>query len=201
MEFPSKIIEEAVNQFKTLPGVGKKTAVRLVLSLAKQQKQDISSFAQAIDSLAKEMKQCKVCKNFSDDDICRICANPLRDNGLICVVQDMRDVIAIENTGQYKGLYHVIGGVISPMDGIGPDELEIDSLVKRLQQGNIREIIFALSATMEGDTTMFYISKQMRGLDTKISSISRGIAIGGELEYVDEVTLGRSLQSRVPYQS
>ena len=201
MEFPSKVLEKAVEQFKTLPGVGNKTALRLVLHLVKQSETSLDEFEKAIAGLRKSLHNCKVCQNISDSEICGICSNPSRDSSQVCVVQDLRDVMAIEGTGQYNGLYHVLGGVISPMDGIGPDELKVRELVERATSGEIREMIFALSATMEGDTTIFYLSKQVEPFGVKLSTISRGIAVGGELEYVDEVTLGRSLMMRIPYEA
>lgn len=200
MNFSSKLLEQAVAEFGRLPGVGQKTALRLVLHLLKQPESDVSRFADALTRLKSEIKHCKTCHNISDHEECEICASPKRDAGLVCVVEDMRDVMAIENTNQYHGVYHVLGGLISPMDGIGPADLMIESLVQRLEQGNATEIILALSATMEGDTTIFYLYKKLRHLGIPITTIARGIAFGGELEYVDEVTLGRSIATRVPYE-
>lgn len=199
MEFSSKLIEQAVNHFSRLPGVGKKTALRYVLHLIKQTQEDVNGFSDTMKALKHDLKFCQVCYTISDHDTCEVCANPIRNQQLICVVQDYRDVMAIENTGLYKGVYHVLGGLISPMDGIGPSNLNIEQLVKRVQEGSIQEIILALNATMEGETTCFYLYKKLAGFDVAISSIARGIAVGDELEYTDEVTLGRSIQNRVPY--
>jgi recombination protein RecR len=200
MNFSSKLLEQAVAEFGKLPGVGQKTALRLVLHLLKQPDVDVSRFTEALDRLKREIRHCSVCHNISDNNICEICAALKRDKGLICVVEDTRDVMAIENTGQYQGVYHVLGGLISPMDGIGPADLQVESLIKRLEQGGVQEVILALSATMEGDTTIFYLYKKMKDFGVQISTIARGIAFGGELEYVDEVTLGRSIATRVPYE-
>lgn len=197
MNLPSKTLEEAVEAIATLPGIGKKTALRLVLHLLKE---DESATFQLTDSLTKlksNIKYCKECHNISDDEVCSICSSAFRESETICVVEDLRDVIAIENTAQYNGKYHVLGGVISPMEGVGPDELKIESLIKKC--GNISELIMALPSTMEGDTTVFYIQKKLKGLDLKISTLARGIPIGGELEYADEITLGRSILERVNY--
>lgn len=199
MEFSSKLIEQAVNHFSRLPGVGKKTALRYVLHLIKQTQEDVNGFSDTVKALKYDLKFCQVCYTISDHDVCEVCANPIRNQQLICVVQDYRDVMAIENTGLYKGVYHVLGGLISPMDGIGPSNLNIEQLVKRVDEGHIQEIILALNATMEGETTCFYLYKKLAGFDVAISSIARGIAVGDELEYTDEVTLGRSIQNRVPY--
>lgn len=199
MEFPSKLIEEAVQQFSQLPGIGKKTALRLVLYLLKQEKDSTTRFTQALDNLRENIRYCTQCHNISDDDVCSICASHRRDRSLICVVEDIHDVLAIENTSQYNGLYHVLGGIISPMDGIGPDELNVESLVERVDAGEVKEIILALSATMEGDTTSFYITKKINGKGVRVSTIARGIPFGGELEYTDEITLGRSILTRVNY--
>ncbi|MBI3142782.1 MAG: recombination protein RecR [Bacteroidetes bacterium] len=197
MEFPSKAIQQAVAAFKSLPGIGNKTAVRLVLHLAKQEPEALRAFELAVSMLREHLRYCDTCFNLSDDAVCHICANTQRDHTKVCVVQDIRDVMAIESTGQYRGVFHVLGGLISPMDGVGPNTLKINELVKRVQAGGIDEVIFALSATMEGDTTVFYASKQIKPLGVAITSIAKGIAIGGELEFVDEVTLGRSIASRV----
>jgi recombination protein RecR len=199
MEFSSKIIEEAVGQFTKLPGIGKKTALRLVLHLLKQDEDIARSFSDSVLKLKSDLKYCKHCYNISDQDVCSICLDPKRDSGQVCVVEDLRDVMAIENTGQYKGVYHVLGGLISPIDGVGPDDITIDQLGSRIGENKVQELIFALAATMEGDTTMFYISKKLKELNVKITTIARGIAVGGELEYADEITLGRSIQSRIPY--
>jgi recombination protein RecR len=199
MNFSSKLLEDAVVEFARLPGVGQKTALRLVLHLLNQDKEDVERFSTAINKLRNEIQFCQVCLNISDSPVCQICASPKRDHSMICVVEDTRDVMAIENTNQYNGVYHVLGGLISPMDGIGPTDLEVDSLVERLKTNVTKEVIFALSATMEGDTTLFYLHKRLKNFDIVISTIARGIAFGGELEYVDEITLGRSITTRVPY--
>lgn len=200
MEYPSAAIQKAVEAFKSLPGIGNKTAMRLVLHLIKQNEGKLREFESAVSSLRTDIKYCSICRNLSDNDVCSVCSNPRRDHSRICVVQDVRDVLAIESTSQYTGAYHVLGGVISPMDGIGPDDLHIASLVNRVKKGDIDEVIFALSATMEGDTTIFYTSKQLKETKVKISTIAKGIAVGGELEYIDEITLGRSLLARVPFE-
>lgn len=189
-------MEKAVNEFAKLPGIGRKTAMRLVLYLLRQDTAMVESFGNALITLKHEVKYCKVCHNISDTEVCRLCGNPQRDVSTICVVENIQDVMAVENTQQFKGLYHVLGGVISPMDGIGPSDLEIDSLVKRVEAGGIREVILALSSTMEGDTTNFYIFRKLSRFDVKLSIIARGISIGDELEYTDEVTLGRSIVNR-----
>lgn len=199
MNFSSKLLEDAVAEFSKLPGIGQKTALRLVLHLLNQDKAEVEKFGVAISRLRNEIQFCSVCMNISDTPVCQICASHKRDRSLICVVEDTRDVMAIENTSQYNGLYHVLGGLISPMDGIGPADLQIDSLINRVKAGEVQEIIFALSATMEGDTTIFYLDKRLKSFNINISTIARGIAFGGELEYVDEVTLGKSIASRVPY--
>jgi len=201
MNFSSKLLEGAVAEFAKLPGVGQKTALRLVLHLLNQDKDDVERFSTAINKLRNEIQFCGVCHNIADQPVCEICSAPKRDRGLICVVEDTRDVMAIENTSQYNGLYHVLGALISPMDGIGPADLEVDSLIERLRSGEVKEVIFALSATMEGDTTIFYLHKRLKDFNINISTIARGIAFGGELEYVDEITLGRSITTRVPYES
>ena len=194
--FASPLLENAVNEFAKLPGIGRKTAMRLVLYLLRQDTAMVESFGNALITLKHEVKYCKVCHNISDTEVCRLCGNPQRDASTICVVENIQDVMAVENTQQFKGLYHVLGGVISPMDGIGPSDLEIDSLVKRVEAGGIREVILALSSTMEGDTTNFYIFRKLSRFDVKLSIIARGISIGDELEYTDEVTLGRSIVNR-----
>ncbi|WP_183557655.1 recombination mediator RecR [Mucilaginibacter sp. SP1R1] len=201
MNFSSKLLENAVAEFAKLPGVGQKTALRLVLHLLNQDKQEVERFSGAISKLRNEIQFCSVCHNISDLSICEICASNKRDRSLICVVEDTRDVMAIENTNQYNGVYHVLGGLISPMDGIGPSDLQVDTLVERLKTNEAKEIIFALSATMEGDTTLFYLHKRVKSFNITISTIARGIAFGGELEYVDEITLGRSITTRVPYEN
>lgn len=199
MNFSSKLLEQAVDEFGRLPGVGQKTALRLVLHLLKQPEVEVARFAEALLHLKQDIRYCVQCHNLSDQEICEVCASPKREKGLICVVEDTRDVMAIENTDQYRGVYHVLGGLISPMDGVGPADLFIDDLVQRVQAGDISEVILALSATMEGDTTIFYLYKRLKDSGVKITTIARGIAFGGELEYVDEVTLGRSIATRVPY--
>lgn len=200
MHFSSKLLEQAVEEFGKLPGVGKKTALRLVLHLLKQPDGDMNRFAHSLTQLKEHIKHCKVCYNISDVEECEICRSVKRDHGTICVVEDTRDVMAIENTEQYQGVYHVLGGLISPMDGVGPSDLKIDGLIDRVKNGEIKEVILALSATMEGDTTIFYLYRKLREFSVQITTIARGIAFGGELEYVDEVTLGRSIMTRVPYE-
>ena len=201
MNFSSKLLEDAVAEFAKLPGVGQKTALRLVLHLLKQDRAEVDRFSISISKLRNEIQFCQTCHNISDHLICQICSAPKRDKGTICVVEDTRDVMAIENTNQYNGLYHVLGGLISPMDGVGPSDLEVDTLVERLKDDEVKEVIFALSATMEGDTTLFYLNKRLKSFNITISTIARGIAFGGELEYVDELTLGRSIATRVPYEN
>ena len=201
MNYSSKLLEKAVEEFAKLPGIGKKTALRLVLNLLNREVDDVTRFATAITSLREEVRFCKKCHNISDIEICQLCSNPSRDNSTLCVVEDIRDVMAIENTQQYRGLYHVLGGVISPMDGIGPQHLNIESLIDKVNSGEVKEIIFALSTTMEGDTTNFYIFKKLKEAPVKVSTIARGIAFGDELEYADEITLGRSITNRLPYES
>ncbi len=201
MEFSSKLLENAVYEISQLPGIGKRTALRLVLHLLKQPTEQTSRLAGALESLRNQIKFCSSCHNISDLTICEICANPKRDKSVVCVVEDIRDVMAIENTSQFRGLYHVLGGKISPMEGIGPQNLTIDSLVNRVRQGDIKELIFALSSTMEGDTTNFYIYKKLDGLPVVTSTIARGVAVGDELEYADEVTLGRSILNRIPFEN
>ncbi len=200
MELSSKKLEKAVNEMAQLPGIGKRTALRLVLHLLKQPKEQTQFLAEALQSMREEIKFCNNCNTLSDNDICEICANPKRDKSIICVVEDIRDVMAIENTGLYKGLYHVLGGRISPIDGIGPSQLSIFPIVEKVKAGEVKELIFALSSTMEGDTTNFYIYKQIQEYSINVSTIARGIAIGDELEYTDEVTLGRSLLHRIPFE-
>jgi recombination protein RecR len=201
MNFSSKLLEDAVAEFAKLPGVGQKTALRLVLHLLKQECEEVDRFSGAITKLRHGIQFCQNCHNISDQLICEICSAPKRDKGTICVVEDTRDVMAIENTNQYNGQYHVLGGLISPMDGVGPSDLEVDTLIGRLKDDEVKEIIFALSATMEGDTTLFYLNKRLKIFNITISTIARGIAFGGELEYVDELTLGRSIATRVPYEN
>jgi len=201
--FSSRLLQAAVEEFSRLPGIGKKTALRLVLHLLRQEKEDVIRFSEAISRLRQEVIYCTQCHNISDQALCEICRSPRRDNTVICVVEDIRDVIAIENTGQFHGLYHVLGGIISPMDGIGPNDLAIDSLQQRVEKNKetIQEVILALSTTMEGDTTNFYLFKKLKPYHVGISVIARGIAIGDDLEYADEVTLGRSIINRTPYQN
>jgi recombination protein RecR len=201
MNFSSKLLEDAVAEFAKLPGIGQKTALRLVLHLLNRDKDEVQKFSSAISKLRNEIQFCQTCHNISDRAVCEICASHKRDHSLICVVEDTRDVMAIENTSQYNGVYHVLGGLISPMDGIGPGDLQVDSLVERLKDTTVKETIFALSATMEGDTTIFYLHKRLKQFPINISTIARGIAFGGELEYVDEITLGRSIVTRVPYEN
>jgi len=200
MDFSSKLLENAVYEMSQLPGIGKRTALRLVLHLLKQPSEQTQRLSSALETLRGTVKFCSSCHNISDVEICEICANPKRDENLVCVVEDIRDVMAIENTGQFKGLYHVLGGKISPMEGIGPQDLTIQSLINKGKEGKIKELIFALSSTMEGDTTNFYIYKQLEGLDISTSTIARGISVGDELEYADEVTLGRSIVNRIPFE-
>lgn len=194
-------MERAVESFSQLPGVGRKTALRLVLHLLRQPLEDVDSFTDAVTRVRHDVKYCKVCHNISDTDICSICSDPRRDGSVVCVVENIQDVMAIENTQQYHGLYHVLGGIISPMDGIGPHDLSIDSLVERIDEGGVKEVILALASTMEGDTTNFYISRKLKDKEVKLSIIARGISVGDELEYTDEVTLGRSILNRTPFQS
>lgn len=201
MEFSSKLLQTAVDEMSQLPGVGKRTALRFVLHLLRQPETQTQQLTTALNKVRTEIKFCKKCHNISDAEICHICTSTKRDQSVICVVEDIRDVLAIENTSSFNGLYHVLGGKISPMDGVGPNNLQIKSLVNRVKQGNIEELIFALSATMEGDTTNFYIYKQLGDLPIKTSTIARGIAVGNELEYADEVTLSRSIQNRIPFES
>lgn len=201
MEFSSKLLENAVNEMSQLPGVGKRTALRLVLHLLRQPKEQTTQLAQSLLQMRSEIKFCKSCNNISDVELCEICSNPARNEEIICVVEDIRDVMAIENTSSFKGLYHVLGGKISPMDGIGPNELNITPLVEKVKQGKIKEIIFALSSTMEGDTTNFYIYKQIQDYNITTSTIARGISVGDELEYADEITLGRSIVNRIPFET
>ena len=198
-QFPSALLERAVGEFAKLPGVGRKTAMRLVLHLLRQESEAVEAFANAITTLKREAKFCKVCHNISDTETCCICSNPQRDASTVCVVENIRDVMAVESTQQYRGLYHVLGGVISPIDGTGPGDLQIESLVERVKAGGINEVILALSTTMEGDTTNFYIYRKLEPLGVKLSVIARGIAVGDELEYADEITLGRSIVNRTPF--
>ena len=200
-QYPSQLLERAVEAFSQLPGVGRKTALRLVLHLLRQSTEDVDSFADAFIRVKHDVKYCKVCHNISDNEVCSICSDPRRDASVVCVVENIQDVMAIENTQQFHGLYHVLGGIISPMDGIGPHDLEIESLVERVEEGTVKEIILALASTMEGDTTNFYISRKLKDTGVKLSVIARGISVGDELEYTDEVTLGRSILNRTPFES
>ena len=201
MNFSSKLLEQAVHEMSQLPGIGKRTALRLVLHLLKQPKEQTSYLAVALEDFRNNIKLCQNCHNISDVALCEICSNSKRDPEIICVVEDIRDVMAIENTAQYKGLYHVLGGKISPIEGVGPQNLTIKSLVEKVKNEKVKEVIFALSSTMEGDTTNFYIYKQLQDLDVNLSTIARGISVGDELEYTDEVTLGRSIINRVPFEN
>ncbi|MBV9962904.1 MAG: recombination protein RecR [Parafilimonas sp.] len=198
MQFSSSLLENAVNEFAKLPGIGKKTALRMVLHLLKQDEATTENFSEIIARMRRDIKFCQRCHNVSDADICSICANSQRNQRVICVVENLRDVIAIENTQQFSGTYHILGGIISPLDGIGPDQLQIESLVQRIQKEQTEELIFALSPNIQGDTTIYYIQKKIQALNCRITTIARGIAFGGELEYADELTLGRSLQNRMP---
>jgi recombination protein RecR len=199
LNYSSKLLENAVNELARLPGIGRKTALRLALHLIRQDLQNVESFSQAILNMRTEIKRCSICHNISDNEVCDICSNHKRDHSIICVVQDIRDVMAIENTGQYNGLYHVLGGIISPIDGIGPEDLTIESLVLKAAEGLIKEVILALPTTIEGDTTNFYLSKRLAAYPLMLSTIARGIAIGDDIEYADEITLGRSIVNRVPF--
>ena len=201
MNFSSKLIEEAVNEFSKLPGVGKRTALRFVLHLMKLDKSEVSKFGSSFIKLREEMRYCDSCHNVSDKPLCEVCANPHRQADLVCVVEDIRDVMAIENTQQYRGIYHVLNGIISPMDGIGPGDLNIETLVQKASKGQIKEVVMALSTTMEGDTTNFYIYKRLKEYNLTITTIARGISIGDELEFADEVTLGRSIVNRTLYEN
>ena len=200
-KYPSRLLENAVNEFAKLPGIGRKSALRLVLHLLRQETEEVNAFGNSLIQLRNEIKHCKICHNISDTETCNICSTASRNNQVICVVENIRDVMSIENTHQFNGLYHVLGGIISPMDGIGPSDLEIESLIKRVQETSPAEIILALSTTMEGDTTNFYIYRKLKNFDIKISTLARGVSIGDELEYTDEITLGRSLANRVPYET
>jgi recombination protein RecR len=201
MNYPSKLIAEAVAEFKRLPGIGEKTALRLVLHLLKQDEAKVARFSQAVEEMRNNIQTCRSCHNYSDEELCSVCSNPNRDVAVVCVVENIRDVIAIENTGTFRGLYHVLGGIISPVNGVGPDDLQIDSLVERIAKEGVEEVIMAISPTMEGDTTIYYISKVLQAHKVKLTTIARGISFGGELEYTDELTLARSLASRMPYEN
>jgi len=200
-KYPSRLLENAVNEFAKLPGIGRKSALRLVLHLLRRNKEEVTAFGESLIQLRSEIKHCKVCHNISDSDVCQICSNPSRNNSVICVVENIRDVMLFENTHQYNGLYHILGGIISPMDGVGPSELEINSLIERSESEDIVEIILALPTTMEGDTTNFYIFRKLKEKPVKVTTLARGVAIGDDLEYTDEITLGRSLTNRVLYES
>jgi recombination protein RecR len=201
MQFSSQLLENAVNEFAKLPGIGKKTALRLVLHLLKENVTAAQQFGEVIAKMRSEIKFCQRCYNVADGDICSICSNSLRKQDIVCVVENIRDVIAIESTQQYSGTYHVLGGIISPLDGVGPDQLNIESLIQRAQKENIQEIIFALSPNIQGDTTIYYIQKKLQPFNVRVTTIARGIAFGGELEYADELTLGRSIQNRMPVEN
>ncbi len=201
MDIPSKILNKAIEQLASLPSVGKRSALRLALDLLKRSPEEIEAFTSAIHELKAKTKFCSSCGNISDHVICEICANPQRDHSTVCVVEDIRDVMAIESTGSYKGIYHVLGNVISPMDGIGPEDLNLDKLLEKVEAGTVNEVIFALSATMEGDTTNFYIYKKIKAFNVQVSTLSRGVAVGTELHYADELTLGRSITQRLPYET
>ncbi|MEI6815434.1 MAG: recombination mediator RecR [Bacteroidota bacterium] len=197
----NRLIEDAVNEFGRLPGIGKKTALRFVLYLLKQKPEDVEGFSNAFIRLRNNIKYCENCNNITDNELCEICTSSKRDHSIVCVVEDIRDVFAIENTNQYAGVYHVLGGIINPMEGIGPKDIKVDSLIERVENGDIKEVIMALSATMEGDTTVFYIFKRLKDFDIKFTTISRGVSVGDDLEYADEVTLGRSILHRIPYEN
>lgn len=199
--YPSQLLEKAVAEFSKLPGIGRKTALRLVLDVLRRSEEEVDSFTMAVSRVRKEVKYCRVCHNISDTEVCPICSDPNRDASTICVVENIRDVMAVENTQQYRGLYHVLGGIISPMDGIGPNDIAIDSLVDRVKEGGVKEVILALSSTMEGDTTNFYISRKLAPYPVRLSVIARGISVGDELEYTDEVTLGRAILNRTVLQA
>jgi len=199
--FPSKLLESAVNEFSKLPGIGKKTALRLVLHLLKKDISEVQRFSRSLTQLREEVKHCRICRNISDADTCNICGNPSRDHRMVCVVENIRDVMSIENTQQYRGVYHVLGGIISPMDGIGPGDIEINSLLERVENGGVDEVIFALSTTMEGDSTNFYIFKKLKDHQVRITTLARGVSIGDEIEYTDEVTLGRSIVNRMLFEN
>jgi recombination protein RecR len=201
MIFSSSLLENAVNEFAKLPGIGKKTALRLVLHLIKQDVHEVAHFSNAIATLRNEIKFCNRCHNISDKDLCNICSNTMRRQEMICVVENIRDVIAIESTQQFNGVYHVLGGIISPLDGVGPEQLQIDSLISRISKEEISEIIFALNPNIQGDTTIYYIGKKLKAFPVKITTIARGIAFGGELEYADEMTLAKSISNRIPVEN
>lgn len=199
-EFPSRLLENAVNEFASLPGIGRKTAFRLVMNLLRRDAEEVKKFGESILKLHEEIHYCRICHNISDTEVCNICNDEKRDRSVICVVENIQDVMAIENTRQFKGLYHVLGGIISPIDGIGPSDLKIDSLEEKVKEGRVKEIIFALSTTMEGDTTNFYLYKRLNKYNIILTTLARGVAVGDELEYTDEITLGRAINNRNPYQ-
>lgn len=199
MRYPSVLLENAVNELASLPGVGRKTALRLALYMLRRNEEYTENFASALVALRRNVKYCKVCHNICDDEVCPICSNPSRDHSIVCVVENVKEVMAIENTGQFRGVYHVLGGIISPMDGIGPGDLEIDSLVERVSGGEVKEVLLALSTTMEGDTTNFFIYRKLSPFQVKVTMIARGVSIGDEIEYADEITLGRSIVNRVNF--
>ncbi len=201
MNISSKLLENAVEALASMPGIGKKTALRLALHLLQSEQEDVEAMSNALVDMRKNIKFCKICHNISDDEICNVCKSPKRDQSTVCVVESIREAMAIENTQHYNGTYHVLGGIISPIEGIGPNDLHIDSLVKRVKEGVVKELIMALSPTIEGDTTIYYITKQLKGMEVNISTIARGVAFGGDLEYADELTLGRSIVSRIPYKN
>ncbi|MDR1763112.1 MAG: recombination mediator RecR [Dysgonamonadaceae bacterium] len=198
-KYPSALLENAVNEYSKLPGIGRKTALRLALHSLKRTVEDVQNFGRAVVELREQVHYCRVCHNICDEEVCEICSDPRRDESLVCVVENIREVMAIENTGQYRGLYHILGGIISPMDGIGPGDLQIADLVERAKSGKVKEIILALSTTMEGDTTNFYIYRKLQDIDVKLSILARGVAIGDEIEYADEITLGRSILNRTKF--
>lgn len=200
MQFPSQTLEQLVNQFAKFPGIGKKTALRMALFMLKQPDMEVQEMGEVISTLKEKIRYCQECGNVSDDTICEICASHNRDVTTLCIVEDLRDVIAIESTAQYNGIYHVLGGMIAPADGVGPDDLNMANIPQRIEKNNVKEVLMALNATVEGDTTVFYLSKKLKGLGINISTLSKGISVGGELEYADEITLGRSILNRVPYQ-
>jgi len=200
INYPSKLLENVVTEFSRFPGIGEKTALRLVLYLLRQDRESIINFGDSIIKLSKEIKYCQICQNISDTEICNICNDTSRDHSLVCIVENIKDVLSIENTQQYKGVYHILGGIISPIDGIGPNDLTIDSLKKRIAEGNIKELIFALSTTLEGDTTNFYLFKKFKSSNIKITTLARGVSVGDELEYTDEITLGRSIINRTLFE-
>lgn len=199
-EFPSRLLENAVNEFSSLPGIGRKTAFRLVMNLLRRDSEEVKRFGESIIRLHGDIRYCKICNNISDTEICSICNDEKRDKTVICVVENIQDVMAIENTRQFNGLYHVLGGIISPIDGIGPSDLKIDNLEEKVKTGGLSEVIFALSTTMEGDTTNYYLYKRLHKYDINLTTLARGVAVGDELEYTDEITLGRAINNRNPYQ-